>query len=395
MGTIVTRRRSNGTPAYMARIILKSQGKVIHREARTFDRKQAAQAWIARRETEIRDRGPERPAVTLAEAISKYQSEARREPGRTKRQVLRTILDDPIAELDCAAIRSQDIIEFASRLSADRKPQTVENYLSHLAAIFQIARPAWGIPLDPTAISDARAVAKRLGITGKSQHRDRRPTLDEIDRLMTLFSRRAPQAAPMHRIIAFAIFSTRRQEEITRIKWSDLEQGRVLVRDMKHPGGTQGNNTWCDLPDEAERIARAMPRVSERVFPYGTDAISANFTRACRVLGIDDLRFHDLRHEGISRLFEMGLTIPHVAAVSGHRSWTSLRRYTHIRQTGDKWKDWPWISAVTEPASRASQARRSSQQDVRQDHRAGSLQPSAQVRQRRAQGDDRQRPEQT
>lgn len=61
------------------------------------------------------------------------------------------------------------------------------------------------------------------------------------------------------------------------------------------------------------------------VFPGATtDAISASFTRACALLGIDDLHFHDLRHEGISRLFEMGRTIPQAASVSGHRSWISL-----------------------------------------------------------------------
>lgn len=60
-------------------------------------------------------------------------------------------------------------------------------------------------------------------------------------------------------------------------------------------------------------------------------------TRACKLLDIKDLRFHDMRHEGVSRLFEMGWNIPHVAAVSGHRSWVGLKRYTHIRETGDKY----------------------------------------------------------
>src|SRR5262249_14571275 len=83
-----------------------------------------------------------------------------------------------------------------------------------------------------------------------------------------------------------------------------------------------------------------------RIFPYSTDAISAAFTRACKILGIEDLRFHDLRHEGISRLFEMGRTIPQVAAVSGHRSWTSLKRYTHIRQSKDKYDNWKWKNFV-------------------------------------------------
>lgn len=64
--------------------------------------------------------------------------------------------------------------------------------------------------------------------------------------------------------------------------------------------------------------------------------MSAAFTRACKLLGIDDLHLHDMRHEGTSRLFEMGLTIPRVAAVTGHRSRASLQRYTHLRHTGDR-----------------------------------------------------------
>ena len=145
-----------------------------------------------------------------------------------------------------------------------------------------------------------------------------------------------PASIPMQKIIAFAIFSTRRQEEITRIRWNDYEGNRVLVRDMKHPGDKAGNHTWCELPPEASAIIESMPRIEARIFPYTTDAISAAFTRACHVLGIDDLHFHDLRHEGVSRLFETGRTIPQAATVSGHRSWSSLQRYAHLRQTGDK-----------------------------------------------------------
>jgi integrase len=146
----------------------------------------------------------------------------------------------------------------------------------------------------------------------------------------------------MQKIIAFALFSTRRQEEITTIAWDDYDKTRVLVRDMKHPGDKIGNDTWCDLPPEAAAIIDGMPRQEKQIFPFTTDAISAAFTRACKVLGIDDLVFHDLRHEGVSRLFEMGKTIPQAASVSGHRSWSSLKRYTHLRQVGDKYESWKW-----------------------------------------------------
>jgi integrase len=86
---------------------------------------------------------------------------------------------------------------------------------------------------------------------------------------------------------------------------------------MKHPGKKIGNDAWADLPEQAIQIVDTMPKSKRQIFPYSTDAISANFTRACKLLDIDDLHFHDLRHEGISRLFEMGWNIPHVAAVSG------------------------------------------------------------------------------
>jgi integrase len=72
------------------------------------------------------------------------------------------------------------------------------------------------------------------------------------------------------------------------------------------------------------------------------------------VLGIENLRFHDLRHDGISRLFELGKTIPQAACVSGHRSWVSLRRYTHIEQSGDKYAQWPFIAGILEQARNQS-----------------------------------------
>ena len=151
-----------------------------------------------------------------------------------------------------------------------------------------------------------------------------------------------PDSIPMQKIIPFAIFSTRRQEEIIANPLGDFDKNRVLVRDMKHPGDKAGNDVWCDLPPEAVAVIQSMPKRSEQIFAVTTDAVSAAFTRACKMLGINDLHFHDLRHEGVSRLFEMGRTIPQVATVSGHRSWNSLKRYAHIRQTGDKYANWKW-----------------------------------------------------
>lgn len=355
VGTILERKRKDGSTGYHAQIVVKRDGK-IHRETKTFDRRPAATAWLRKREKELQQPGALEASKLsdppLAEVIDRYVRETRRTYGRTKEQVLRSIKTYDLASKPCSEVTSAEIVAFARDLSIGRQPQTVGNYLAHLGSIFAIARPAWGYPLEAAEMAAAQVVLKRLGLTSKSRSRNRRPTLAELDRLMEHFGevrRRRPSSLPMQGIIAFAIFSTRRQEEIIRITWADLDEGgsRVLVRDMKNPGEKIGNDVWCELVPEALAIIRAQPRSDVRIWPYSTDAISAAFTRACAFLGIEDLRFHDLRHEGVSRLFEMGRTPPLAASVSGHRSWSSLQRYTHIRAAGDKYAEWPWLAVVT------------------------------------------------
>lgn len=358
MGTILERKRKDGSTGYHAQIVVKRDGE-SHRETRTFDRRAAAVAWINKREDELSRPGALKVAKgedpPLGAVIDRYIRESRKTLGRTKVQVLAAIKQHEIADKACSKIGSEDVVAFANALSATRQPQTVGNYLAHLSAVVTIAKPAWGYPLDPSIMKSAYIVTKNLGITSKSAQRDRRPSLAEMDALMTHFGEvrmRRPGSLPMQAIMAFALFSTRRQEEITRIAWADLDEAhsRILVRDMKHPGQKVGNDTWCELPPEALAVALAQPRTSGRIFPYTTDAISAAFTRSCALLGIEDLHFHDLRHEGVSRLFEMGRTVPLAASVSGHRSWTSLKRYTHVRQAGDKWAGWPWLAVAAMPA---------------------------------------------
>jgi integrase len=367
MGTVIPRKLGDGSTRYQAQLLIKRAGKIVHREGRTFERKQAAVAWLEKRENELAKPGAlerlKEQDPPLATVIDRYVDESIKEIGRTKAQVLRAIKSYDIANKNCSKIGSEDIVAFANQLVVKMTPQTVANYLSHLGAIFAVAKPAWKYPLDQSAMKDAFVVTKRLGISSKSRERDRRPTLGELDKLMEHFgerSKRRPSSVPMQKIIAFAIFSTRRQEEITRISWVDLdtEGSRVLVRDMKNPGEKIGNDTWCDLPPEALQIILSMPRTSDEIFPYTTDAIGAAFTRACQFLEIDDLHFHDLRHDGVSRLFEIGLNIPRVASVSGHRSWTSLKRYTHLRQTGDKYARWKWLPVATAPKHLSAVERR-------------------------------------
>jgi hypothetical protein len=212
MGTIIPRKRKDGSTGYTALITLKRDGKIAHREAKTFDRRQAANAWIGRRETELRQPGAldRKEDPKLGEVIDKYIAESKPEVGRTKAQVLRTITTYDIAEMRCSEISSKDILSFARALPAG--PSTIQNYLSHLSVIFAVARPAWGYPLDRQAMMDAFVVAKRLGVTAKGKQRDRRPTLDELNRLMDHFGTvkaRRPDSIPMQTIIPNGKITTR------------------------------------------------------------------------------------------------------------------------------------------------------------------------------------------
>ncbi len=336
----------------MAQIVFKKDGKIIHRENETFDRRQAANAWMVKREAELKKPGglDRKEDPPLAAVIERYIDESKNAVLGTKAQVLKTIQNSSLGLLKSSDVTSQKLVAFAKELLKNVEPQTCGNYFSHLSNIFTVARPAWGYPLARAEFDDALTVMRKLGLIRKSAQRDRRPSLEELDLLMEHFGRirdHRPSSIPMQKIVVFAIFSTRRQEEITLLKWDDIDGDRILVRDMKHPGDKIGNNVFCELVPEALSIIDSITRTSDRIFPYSTVAISAAFTRACKLLGIKDLRFHDLRHEGISRLFEMGRTIPQAAVVSGHRSWASLNRYTHIRQTGDKYVEWPWLKTGT------------------------------------------------
>lgn len=363
MGTITPRKRADGTTGYTAQIRIKRGGKIVHSESETFDREPAARIWMAKRETELaKPGGLEKSQVKdppLAEVIAQYEKESKRDLGRTKKQVLKSIRGSDLGKKRCSEVTSQVLVAWAQELGKEREPQTVGNYVSHLASVFAIARPAWAYPLDQQAMDDARVVMVKMGLVARSGERDRRPTLDELDLVLEHFTRQRQHRGdtiPMAALSVFCLFSTRRIDEACRITWKDLDEARsgVWVRDMKHPGEKVGNDVFVELPAEALQVVLAQPRTAARIFPYSSKSASTAFTRATAFLTIEDLHMHDLRHEGISRLFEMGRTIPQVAAVSGHRTWASLKRYTHIRQIGDKYAGWPWLGRVTKrPVLRA------------------------------------------
>lgn len=129
---------------------------MVRRENKAFKRRSVANAWIKQREKElaqpealnelVRIKGARRKP-TRADAIDRHIEDSQKQMGRTKTQVLRTIKDFDIADRLRSDINGADIVEFArEKFASGVQPQTVANCLSHLGAVFSIARPAPGLP---------------------------------------------------------------------------------------------------------------------------------------------------------------------------------------------------------------------------------------------------------
>src|SRR5260221_3780567 len=149
MGSIIERSRQDGSKGFTAQIVIKKGGAIVHREAKTVDRKQAANAWNVKREAELKRPGglSQQDDPTLSAVIDRYIAESKNAVLGSKAQVLKTLKNSDLGEIKCSDMTSHALVSFARNLSKNVEPQTCGNYFSHLSSIFTVARPAWGYPL--------------------------------------------------------------------------------------------------------------------------------------------------------------------------------------------------------------------------------------------------------
>lgn len=307
--------------------------------SRSFPKKSQAQEWARSIESDI-DARKYQDTRSLADykfsdLIDWYTDEigAIRPFGRNKTDVIRR-LRKMLGHLTMDQLTEKKLMEFVQiRMNEGAGGVTLSVDLSYMSSIFRAAKQLWKIPVSMDILFSVRANLKFLGIKTRSRERERRPTLEELDVLDQYFRNRPFMKTPMADIIQFAILSAMRDSEITRITWADLNTNdrTIIIRDRKHPKEKDGNDQEVPLLGKAFDIVMKQPRTSERIFPHQPHTVSTLFTRACKLLQIDDLHFHDLRHEGISRLFEQGYTIEQVMLVSGHRDPKQLFRYVQLK----------------------------------------------------------------
>jgi integrase len=154
--------------------------------------------------------------------------------------------------------------------------------------------------------------------------RERRATGGELARLLAACETTGPRWLPA--VIQLAVETGMRRSELLAVRWHDVDlEGRtVLLRDTKN-----GHPRMVPLSPRALEIIRGTPRVGETVFVVSANAVRLAWERLRRRAAVYGLRFHDLRHEAVSRFLEKGLNMPEVAAISGHRDPRMLMRYTH------------------------------------------------------------------
>ena len=245
--------------------------------------------------------------------------------GRSKTSNIRFLKKGKIARMPVAEIKSSDIIAHVrSRRQSGAGPSTANNDIIWMRVILRYARAAWDLPCDLAAIDNASEVLKTEKLISKAKSRSRRPTADELDALTEYFDLRDKRRSNLPRkdIMWFAIHSARRQAEITDLLFSnnDEDSQTGAVRDIKHPT-ERGRVRRFKYTPEAWEIACRQEQRENRIYPFEPRSIGSAFRQACKMLDIHDLRFHDLRHEATSRLFEAGYSIVEVQQFTLHDSW--------------------------------------------------------------------------
>jgi integrase len=328
------------------RVQVRRKGRYV---SETFLRREDARQWATNAERQV-DRG-ESPASSRIARLSTFgelidlhiadMKEVGKAPGRSKAATL-AMLKRQLGSRNMTELDRERLIKFGRKRAAEGAGGVtlsmdigaIKLVLSHAAAVHGLA-----VPVEPVDL--ARIALRRLGLVGKSNERDRRPTDEELEQLFGQFDGNARNTIPMSRIVKFAIATAMRQEEICRVTWDDLNTRTKMltIRDRKDPREKKGNDQRIPLLSvsgydavaliEEQRALRTNRE--DRIFPYNHRSTGTAFRRACQDLEIEDLHFHDLRHEGTSRLFEAGFAIEQVSLVTGHKDWKMLRRYTHLK----------------------------------------------------------------
>jgi len=305
-------------------------------KSKVFQTKGRAETWARKIEQQI-DSGEyvDRTAaenMPLNDALDKYvETVSIHKKGRgyteNKKQA-RYIKAYSVARLPLARIRASDIAAFRDERLKTVKPNTVRLELALISHLYTIAIESW----DMDYLMNPVKRHSRPSIKGTA--RDRRLVGDEEPLLLASAMEYNQRA---YALIVVAIESAMRRGELAGLRWPDIKGNIATLTDTKN-----GETRRVPLSSRALDAIKSLPRQlhDDRVFGLHPDAITTAMERICKRAKSRDgkkdqpiinLRFHDLRHEATSRLFEKGLSTEQVKRITGHKTYSMLDRYTHLR----------------------------------------------------------------
>lgn len=270
------------------------------------------------------------PSLTVRQALKKYNERISVNKRGSKQEkyrastISKTFLGKlPLSEVttvNVADYRDMRLASISRNTNRPVSPNTVRLELALLSDLFNIAIVEWGSCTD----NPVTRVRKPKIPPG----RDRRITWGEERRILRAASKHKNHE--IYSIVVLALETAMRQGEILGLLWENID---LRLRIAHLPITKNGSKRDVPLSLRAvDALTRLGVGTQGPVFQYTSDGFKSAWRAMIKRLGIQDLHFHDLRHEAVSRLFELGtLDMMEVATISGHKSMQMLKRYTHLK----------------------------------------------------------------
>lgn len=281
---------------------------------------------------------------------------------RSKKNALLRLIEHPMASVSIVDLTTHHFYEFAKYRSENGAgPKTVADDIGYMSKALTYGRAILKIPNATKPLDEVRPVLNDYGLTGSSNKRKRRLVPGEFEALMSVPHKysgggdkkrsvdKYNTRLKMKYIIPLALETTMRESEITRMKIEDVnfEKGELMIWARKHPTKKETNDQLIPLTEEARKVLREYLALGIHTkgkplfWPVGAKNMSDMFHTMAKLAGINkegssvrsnfnNLTFHDLRHEAITRLFAEGFKAEEVMLFSGHTDMKSLLIYVNL-----------------------------------------------------------------
>jgi integrase len=296
--------------------------------AKTFMHRRDAETWARQTEADFdRESLPIDPrklrSLTFGELLERYAAEVtpRKRGAYAEMSRIRLLRKAPLYQVGLGQLTPRHIQDYLDERQATVCGETARKDGILIRHVINVALRRWGIRMGSNP-------AAQVTLPPPSNPRTRRLSqVDESKLKLALAKTRSPFVGAA---IELALQTGMRRGELIAARWSDIAW---QARTLRIPTTKNGHPRTIPLTSGALTILEGLRKTAtgEKILGISANGLRLAWERLKRRAGIEDLRFHDLRHEAISRFFEKGLNVPEVAVMSGHRDPRMLFRYTHPR----------------------------------------------------------------